>query len=900
MTVSNEDSRTGPYNGDGSTTSFDFDFLLLAKSHLVVTLTAADGTSTEQALDVDYTIPDDDVNDPAGGTITMATAPDSGEQLTITREVTRDQEVDLQNRGSFFPETIERALDKLTQITQDHREILDRSIKQAVTETADLTFPQASDGQAIGWDGSSLTNIASVDGATLLSLHEVLGKVPSGADGIFIGEQEVLGRLTGGDLQSLTANDVYKILREQELVPEAGAVSHWQYAQSATYVDPDTLTIAGRPQDLTGAHPYEGAGRRVLVLLETAGTYRWATIDSASYDGVADETTVNLTTITDAAGASATLSNEPLTVWAHIDSVVPDVASVSALQAASFPSGADRLWLRGYTTSEIGVGAGLLYRDASDATSADDGGTVFVDADSGRWKRPKSGIVNVRDFGAVGDGTDQSARFQAAIDSLPTTGRSTLFVPRDSGDYVVSGLLAGSRSVYWMVEEGASVSGTLPGTIVALTSLLRRVSAPQALFVFGGGPAFIRRESINFGAIGSNGSVAENHPVNGIAGGSDRIQVTVATDLTAGIIPGTAAANAANQVRLKWHNITGATIDPAAISVDFTLLFNSEYRQVFSLSKAMDADTWLAGVDAESAQGCIWRTENSGASWRPVYGIGDNAIRAFLHLNASSTVIALTADAAAKVYKSIDHGETWTDQGQLGTALTAFSADLEGGEGSGDADLLIGADANVFRSTDSAGTFTDLGAVKAGYDQVWGLVWLTGSGSVSEWLAFINDSGGTNAPRVQYSNDFGGTWADRSTVGAAGDVWQGILRLASGTLLAATNNKGNIYRSTDNAQTWTLVFSPGDVEASEVKTRAFAEWEDGTVWAITQDGGYLWRSDDEGRTWVREYRLGKLDSPVSLRPSGSDLLMIGCGQGLVTGKGEKAVVYRAVASHWND
>lgn len=489
MTVSNEDSRTGPYNGDGSTTNFDFDFLLLAKAHLVVTLTAADGTSTEQALGADYTIPDGDVGNPNGGTVTMSVAPASGEQITITREVTRDQQVDLQNRGSFFPETIERALDKLTQITQDHRELLERSIKQAVTETDELTFPASADGQAIGWDGNQLVNISAVDGATLLSLNEVLGKTVDGAEGILIGEEEVLGRRFGGGLKGLTADDVYTILRDQELVPEAGAVSQWQHSQVGTRIDADTFTIAGRPQDLVGDHPYENVGRRVLALLENTGAYRWGTVSSASYNGTSDETTVNLVEIIDSSGSSATLLDEPLTVWAGLPSAgsltaVPNskgdgtfaqyesdadgtaiiqhpdtaaqagasgvdqaVASVSALRAGSFPSTLDRLWLSGYYG--LGTpGGGPFYRDAGDTTSADNDGTILVDADGIRWKRPQAMDLDVTAFGSTGDGsTDDSTAIQAAIDAVrsqsvasPTsagsTGRQQVLVP--GGEYVAT------------------------------------------------------------------------------------------------------------------------------------------------------------------------------------------------------------------------------------------------------------------------------------------------------------------------------------------------------------------------------------------------------------------------------------------------------------------------------
>jgi hypothetical protein len=139
MTIANEDARTGPYNGNGATTAFDYDFKVVDQAHLVVTLTDASSVDTVQTITTHYTV--SGVGDEGGGSITMVTAPATGELLTITRDVTRTQEVDLQNRGSFLPNTIERAFDKLTQITQDLDEQLTRAVKQPVTSTTELAFP---------------------------------------------------------------------------------------------------------------------------------------------------------------------------------------------------------------------------------------------------------------------------------------------------------------------------------------------------------------------------------------------------------------------------------------------------------------------------------------------------------------------------------------------------------------------------------------------------------------------------------------------------------------------------------------------------------------------------------------------------------------------------------------
>jgi hypothetical protein len=139
MTIANEAARTGPYNGNGATTVFAYDFKVTDAAHLVVTLTSTAGVETVQSITTHYTV--SGVGSEGGGNITMGTAPATGEQLTVTRDVTKTQGVDLQNRGSFLPATIETAFDKLTQITQDLAEQLRRAVKQPVTSTVELTFP---------------------------------------------------------------------------------------------------------------------------------------------------------------------------------------------------------------------------------------------------------------------------------------------------------------------------------------------------------------------------------------------------------------------------------------------------------------------------------------------------------------------------------------------------------------------------------------------------------------------------------------------------------------------------------------------------------------------------------------------------------------------------------------
>lgn len=120
------------------------------------------------------------------------------------------------------------------------------------------------------------------------------------------------------------------------------------------------------------------------------------------------------------------------------------VDSVSTLRTSTFPASLERLWLSGY----YGVGTaggGPLYRDSADTTSSDNGGTVFVDADGVRWKRPETKTVNITQFGAKGDGVaDDTAYIQNAVNAF-----ESVTVPR--GHYIISSTI--------VLQEGSSISG---------------------------------------------------------------------------------------------------------------------------------------------------------------------------------------------------------------------------------------------------------------------------------------------------------------------------------------------------------------------------------------------------------------------------------------------------------
>lgn len=125
-----------------------------------------------------------------------------------------------------------------------------------------------------------------------------------------------------------------------------------------------------------------------------------------------------------------------------------------------------------YVTGVIGTAtpegiAGSFALDSADSTSADNGGTVIVDALGHRWKRQYSGIPSVLWWGAKPDwngvtGTDNTAALQAAHNA-----HAVLFYPY--GSYKTGSItltkfgatLVGPGELYGMAELVYTGSGTL-------------------------------------------------------------------------------------------------------------------------------------------------------------------------------------------------------------------------------------------------------------------------------------------------------------------------------------------------------------------------------------------------------------------------------------------------------
>lgn len=144
-----------------------------------------------------------------------------------------------------------------------------------------------------------------------------------------------------------------------------------------------------------------------------------------------------------ATGGGALVGYDGSTVQAVLDTAKP-ISDYAALRAYAGRATQVRITSNGI--------AGFFYYDATDTTSTDNGGTIIVSSNGKRWKRLFDGAVNVKWFGAKGNGSDDDTlKVKAAIDHVKVlSGGGSVYFP--SGDYSVTEIdLSNSVSDYTRV-----------------------------------------------------------------------------------------------------------------------------------------------------------------------------------------------------------------------------------------------------------------------------------------------------------------------------------------------------------------------------------------------------------------------------------------------------------------
>lgn len=145
------------------------------------------------------------------------------------------------------------------------------------------------------------------------------------------------------------------------------------------------------------------------------------------------------------------------------------VGSIIDLRALLKTAVSKNVFVTGYYAAGDG-GGGQYYLDAADTISADNGGTIIVASDGGRWKLVYQGILTIRQFGASESVSNNAAQIQAAIDFCIPLGIK-LRIPRGvypvgSPGILVDNVGAGSTGGTQSISFRTSLTGDGMGSSI--------------------------------------------------------------------------------------------------------------------------------------------------------------------------------------------------------------------------------------------------------------------------------------------------------------------------------------------------------------------------------------------------------------------------------------------------
>jgi len=139
-------------------------------------------------------------------------------------------------------------------------------------------------------------------------------------------------------------------------------------------------------------------------------------------------------------------------IAAYVISVLPDISADTIADLRALNKTVRKTAVTsGYWAAGDG-GHGRYRLDSADTTSADNGSTIIVATDGGRWKLIVSGALDIKQCGCKGDGTtDDTTYYQAFLNACAgKRGRIS------AGIYVVTSGNASSNT--WIDGDGANVS----------------------------------------------------------------------------------------------------------------------------------------------------------------------------------------------------------------------------------------------------------------------------------------------------------------------------------------------------------------------------------------------------------------------------------------------------------
>ena len=405
MTVSADAAKAGPYTGNGSASSFAFDFKVFADTDIrVVETLISTAVETDLVLNTHYTVARnvDQDNNP-GGSITykvggVTTALPATKKLTIVGDFSYEQPTDIPNGGAFFAQIIENALDRATMLVKQLKERLDRAAVVPVSSSytpdqfsddlitlaaieADITAVAAADAEVVAV-AADLTNInavaadlAAIDAAPTYAAQAAASAAAAAAtlasalwrDVVFVTFANSPVTLTQADNGKLYVADttsgavIFNLPQISGVtLPYTVGVKLEAGGNSVTINRSGTDTIDGATSKTVTSI---GAGAQLIADIDPAPD-KWTAVDfGVSTGDYTDEVKTAGVDFTAGTSTTITLANDygsETNIAVHFDTAFqgPDTYSLAGTTltfTSAIPLGVSRVYIKGGVALAIGV-----------------------------------------------------------------------------------------------------------------------------------------------------------------------------------------------------------------------------------------------------------------------------------------------------------------------------------------------------------------------------------------------------------------------------------------------------------------------------------------------------------------------------------------------------------------
>lgn len=396
-------------------------------------------------------------------------------------------------------------------------------------------------------------------------------------------------------------------------------------------------------------------------------------------------------------GVGAWVDRTDVTLRSELSATDGDslVGYATYTQIRSYSGSLKSIRCGGRTAIYSGDGAhGKFWRDDADTTSADNDGTILIDALGRRWKRKYSGDISIKWFGATGDGvTDDYNAIQSA---LYVGAGGNIRAP--SGNYLVSQkLLIKPQTGFIGDVTGIGSNETRGTTIHASPSLSDFILENSSLTLEPSNPFWHGGKIENIQFFGNETTRTASGVNIGPCGDNSGIKNVKFIGFNTALKIGGSGSNQATQVSCKLDTITlyssnvGLLFDSCGFTASVSnLMIDKCVRPVYfkncGTSFHCNVDQWHAEDIADSAE--VFYVENCNGSYHEVRaGFVDSSSSpstfAIVRINRTTApnrarvkvVGASSATPSHYILKDDEQNVGWT-QSELGLTYPAINHNM--------------------------------------------------------------------------------------------------------------------------------------------------------------------------------------------------------------------------------